>query len=137
MKSNCVGLKIGAGGRNPFDLIRTGSTARSLSPAGFRVNTRPSGDFPSFSKTYKSITYKNQLGKPCADLGYFRFPRLHFGYTFPMMIQSVMSLISCRKLLLPLIQGRRVAALIFLQAIQQCLHVLPVARWAPRLSLSS
>ncbi len=49
------------------------------------------------------------------------------GYNFSMTIQSVMGVTSYRKLLLRLIQGRRAFALIFVQAIQGCSHVLLVA----------
>jgi hypothetical protein len=46
-----------------------------------KVKTLTSGDFSSFLNTYKSSTYRSQVGIAWVILDYFRFRRLHFGNT--------------------------------------------------------
>jgi len=50
-------ISYGAGGRN-----------------GILSQYPTTGRFPSFSKTYKSSSYKNQFEKPWVVLDYFRLP---------------------------------------------------------------
>ena len=74
LKRMIVPPRIRAGGRNRTDM--------RFEPRGILSQFLDPRRFPIISKTYKSSTHRNKFGKPWADLGYFRFPRLHFGYTF-------------------------------------------------------